>query len=512
MTSDDSRRLIKDIILKGKPEEKKVLFGFTKDDNDERVYKKFQWFAKGNYIRYFKGQDAPFHKEKILKVIASYRGENFIDLEFRGSSKTSLGKLFLAFVLLNDTEHFRRYIKVNTKDIKNSKQIVTDTFNMLIDVKHIYGDVFEKEGERKHEERMDSFTMKSGVKLTAGTMGQSQRGHIQDAYRPDWVWFEDIEDRETISSQAITEGIIANCDEAIAGLDKSGSWYLTGNYISENGVIQWFLDKKNKSEMIVPILDKSGQPMWSIYTLQDIEKIKADAEDFYGEYMCDPARSEGKFFDINRIENDLKNAREPKQIVDNINYWNGYLMHHRYGIGADTGEGVGLDSSALGMFDFTTGELVVTYHSNEIKPELFAYTLAKLGQAYGKCVIAPEINNMSGGIVIVTLKNAYENIYQAVDRTKVKEVESQKLGWHTNSRTKPQMFMDFRRDYNDGIVHIYDKQVLKEMKTYNNSDIIENPNSNITRHFDLLTAIVIAWQMKNELKEPKVAHVQYHGF
>jgi hypothetical protein len=49
---------------------------------------------------------------------------------------------------------------------------------------------------------------------------------------------------------AITEGVIARCDEAIIGLDKNGSWLVTGNYISENGTIQWFLDKKNK---ITPI-------------------------------------------------------------------------------------------------------------------------------------------------------------------------------------------------------------------------------------------------------------------
>lgn len=507
----EAKQIIKDIILKGTPQEKIALFSFNKNDSDEKVYKKFQLFTKSNYIRFFKGEDALFHREMVINFIRSYRGENYINIAFRGSSKTSLAKLFLVFVILNDTERSRKYIKVLSRDIKNSKQIVTDVFNMCLDVQYIYGDVFEKEGEKKREERMDSFTLKSGVKLTAGSVGQAQRGHIQDAYRPDWLWFEDIEDRESISSQVITEGIIARCDEAIIGLDKQGSWFVTGNYISENGTIQWFLDKKNRIEQITPILNATLQPTWNIYTVTEIEKIKADAEDFYGEYMCDPARSEGKFFDIDRIENDLKACKEPLKVKDDINYWNGYLMHHRYGIGADTGEGVGLDSSALAMFDFVTGDLTATYHSNLIKPELFAYTIAKLGQEFGNCVVAPEINNMSGGIVIVTLKNIYQNIFQATDRTKIKEIESQKLGWHTNSRSKPQMFMDFRRDYNDGIIHIFDKQVLKEMKSYNNSDIIENPNSMVTRHFDLLTAVVIAWQMKNVLRDPKIATVQYHG-
>jgi hypothetical protein len=504
----EAKEIIKQIIHKGTPAEKKTLFGFTSQDSNEKVLKKFQLFSKSNYIRFFKGPDAPFHREMILNMIRAYRGERYINLAFRGSSKTSLLKLFLTFAILNDKDRTHRYIKVLSRDIKNAKQIVTDVYNMCLDVFAIYGDVFEREGEKKREERMDSFTMKSGVKLTAGSVGQTQRGMIQDAYRPSFIAFEDIEDRESISSQVMTDGVIAQCDEAIAGLDKNGSWMLTGNYISENGSIQWFLNKKGVISQITPIM-RDGVPTWSIYTLPEIERLKHDSEDFFGEYMQDPARSEGKFFDIDRIDRDLKNCREPQHIINDVKYWNGYLMHHRYGIGADTSEGIGLDSNALANFDFTTGELIVTYHSNNIKPELFAYQIAKLGKEYGECVVAPEINNMSGGIVITTLKAIYENIFRATDRTKIKEIESAKLGWHTNSRSKPQMFMDFRRDYNDGIIHIYDSQVLKEMKSFSNNDITENAKAgSITRHFDLLTAVVIAWAMRNVLTQLKTAIVQ----
>lgn len=503
----ETKDYIKEIIHNGTQGQKITLFSFNKEDSNDKVLKKFQLFSKSNYIRFFKGQDAPFHREMILNMIRAYRGERYINLAFRGSSKTSLGKLFLTFALLNDTDRTHRYIKVLSRDIKNAKQIVTDVYNMCLDVVAIYGDVFEKEGEKKREERMDSFTMKSGIKLTAGSVGQTQRGMLQDAYRPSFLWFEDIEDRESISSQAMTEGVIAQCDEAIAGLDKNGSWMLTGNYISENGSIQWFLNKKGVLSQITPIM-ANGVPTWSIYSLAEIDKFKNDSEDWFGEYMCDPARSEGKFFDIDRIENDLKNCKEPKQVLNNTKYWNGRIIHHRYGVGADTSEGVGLDSNALSCWDFTTGELVATYHSNIIKPELFAYDIARVGHEYGDCIVAPEINNMSGGIVIVTLKGIYTNIFQDTDRTKIKEVESLKLGWHTNSRSKPQMFMDFRRDYNDGIVHIYDRQLLLEMKQYSNNDLIDNPNTMITRHFDLLISACIGWQMRNNLKELKTATVQ----
>ena len=228
-------------------------------------------------------------------------------------------------------------------------------------------------------------------------------------------------------------------------------------------------------------------------------------------HNCDPTRSEGKFFDIERIERDMKLCKPPFKQIGDTKYWFNWFSHHRYGMGADTSEGVGLDSNALALFNFTTGDLVATNHSNTIKPELFAHELKRVGNEYGECIIAPEINNMSGGIIIVTLKNIYNNIFRATDRTKIKEVETLQLGWHTNSRSKPQMFMDFRRDYNDGLVHIYDIQVLKEMKSYSNSDIIENMAKNkITRHFDLLTAVVIGWQMNKESDKKNNVQVTYH--
>lgn len=512
--NEAGRQIIKDIIHKGTPAEKKTLFGFTSQDSNEKVLKKFQLFSKSNYIRFFKGQDAPFHREMILNMIRAYRGERYINLAFRGSAKTSIGKLFLTFVVLNDKDRTHRYIKVLSRDIKNAKQIVTDVYNMCLDVFAIYGDVFEKEGEKKREERMDSFTMKSGIKLTAGSVGQTQRGMLQDAYRPSFLWFEDIEDRESISSQVMTEGVIAQCDEAIAGLDKNGSWMLTGNYISENGSIQWFLNKKGVVSQITPIM-RDGVPTWSMYSLAEIDKLKHDSEDFYGEYMQDPARSEGKFFDIDRIDRDLKNCREPSFIKDEVKYWNGYLAHHRYGIGADTAEGKELDCSTLACFDFVTGELVADYYSNIVKPELFAYSLAKVGKEYGECVVAPEINNMSGGIVIITLRNIYENIFRAVDRTKLVEKEALQFGWHTTRVNKINMFMEFRKDYDDGIIHIYDAKVLKEMKSFTNYDLTDEKKSTsvsmVTKHFDLLRAVVLAWQMKNVLTQKNEVSVSYHS-
>jgi len=516
----EAKELIKSIILEGTNEDKIALFSFNSTTPDEKVVKKFKLFARSQYPRYFANKEAPFHDGMILRTIQSYRRTNVIDLGFRGSAKTTLKKLIRVFVLLNDEEHSRKYLKVLCRDLMNSKQIVTDIYNLCLELTPLYGNIFEKQGEKKVEETMLAFTMASGVKVTAGTVGQKQRGHIQDAYRPDWVWFEDIEDVESVSSQPITEGVIQRSDEAITGLAKNGTWELTGNYISDTGSVQWFLDKKNVIKEITPIATDltllngritSVTPTWDIYTVQDIQALYDDALDFYGDYMCDPKRAENKFFDIERIERDIENAKPPIRTSGLVKYWGYYQSHHRYGQGSDHSEGIGEDANTLSGFDFNTGELVYSYANNEISPDLATHEFARVGGEFGNCMWGPEVNNKCGGIVLTTALNlGYPRIYRQKAVKNGDEIDSQKMGWETNSKTKNTMFFEFKRDYNDGLIKIYDVELLKEMKAYSNADLKEKTTGLITRHFDLLTSAVIAWQMRGEDPQKNVASVTYH--
>jgi len=500
--STPPRETLADILTKGSPLEIRALFCFDyTTETKELIHKKFKLFTKAFFSRYFSNTPAPFHDAMVQNLLASYMGQNFLNLAYRGSAKSTLAKLFLVFVILNDSKHFRKYIKVLSKDGKNPKQIVTDIYNMCVEVRDIYGDVFEKDNKDiKREERMDSFTMRSGVKVTASTVGQTQRGNVQDAYRPDYIVLDDVEDSESVRSQAITESIILTIEEAFNGLAQNGSWTCLGNYISEDGVIQYLREKRNKIEMLTPIatdlvLNKgefvSCKPTWTVVSEEKVKEIYYDTQDFWGEMMCDPVRSEGKFFDQDRIQYAMQFVKEPYKTENGIKYFLPVEFHHRYGIGADTSEGIGKDSSALTLWDFRTGELTATFHDNKMPPELFAYTLAKVGHEYNDCVIAPEINNLSGGIVITTLKEIYQNIFRHTDARNYSEKLSNRIGWYTTSLTKTQALMDFRKAFNDGIVKIYDKELLQEMQSYSQSDLADT--SKITRHFDLLMAAVIGY-------------------
>ncbi len=80
------------------------------------------------------------------------------------------------------------------------------------------------------------------------------------------------------------------------------------------------------------------------------------------------------------------------------------------------------------------------------------------------------------------------------------------IGWETNAATKPEMFFSFRTAYEDGLIKVNDPRILKEMRSYTQSDLsnddtddddLEEADEELTRHFDLLTALVITWAMRN---------------
>lgn len=291
---------IKNIVDTG--DQQKIIEAFAFDDRHPTGYIHFlfDYWARLFFPRYFQSEAPPFHHEIMDYFLSAYMGRplpggetNYVNLGFRGCAKTSLTKLMLTYLLLHDLTKKegsigrRQYIKVLTRNQNNARQIVTDVYNMMVEVQDLYGNYFVKEDAKKREETMGSFTMTDGRKLLSGTIGMTQRGHLQDSFRPDFILFDDVEDNESIESLAQTEATINRIDEALAGLSADGTFVVNGNYISEEGVIQWFINMKSTYVHKIPIVDDSGEPTWpQRYPKEKIEDLRVDALDFYGDYLC----------------------------------------------------------------------------------------------------------------------------------------------------------------------------------------------------------------------------------
>lgn len=414
----------------------------------------------------------------------------------------------MAFVVANDLEHFRRYFKILSHDQTNCKQFVTDIYNLLIQprVRQMYPEIFEKT-ETKREETMISFTTATGIKVLADTVGSSQRGSIQDENRPDLIILDDFETRETLRSAVKTKTIWDNMQEAKDGLSTNGATIYLGNYISEMGNIHKLYEKQDTLNIVslIPIVEQ-GEITWpGAYTKSDIDYLKTSADDFEGEYLCKPNASRDIYFDREIL--DKMEIREPIKDIAGFKIYRAYNPSHRYAGGHDVAGGVGLDSSASVFIDFSTfpAQVVGTYKSNTILPEAFGDEIYDEANHFGGCLVAPENNKYDQ--TILKAKQLGAKIYRA---TKGKTLDTIHIanpkyiyGWNTNSLTKSKMFADFRKACNDGLVALNDKDLITEAKSYTRNDLIDtNPDprdvNNPTRHWDLLTAACIAWQMKDE--------------
>jgi hypothetical protein len=500
---------IEQILNSNNEEAKKALFQFTLEDTNEVILLKFNLWARYFFPQYFKDEDAPFHKDINEGNLDAYRGniDYFVDVAFRGAGKDVKTKLFIPFCILNDKCNFRRYFKVLAEDTTNSTQIVTDIYNILVNPRVIkmYPKTFEKT-VYKREETMSSFTTAKGIKVIADTVGVEQRGAIAEAARPDFIWFNDFESRNTLRSYAKTKTIADNMEEARTGLEKGGCCVYTCNYISEQGNVHNLITEKlsdRKRVLIVPIADQEGNPTWKRYSKADIEQMKIDDDDFMGERMCKPDASKDIYFDREIL--DKMEVRQPIKEIAGFKIYREYNPSHRYAGGHDVAKGVGLDSSASVFIDFDTipAQVVGTYACNTILPEAFGDECYNEGNHFGGCLLAIENNKFDQAVLKAKLLGA--KLYRTLIANLLKVVQPSTnyvYGWETNSLTKSKMFSDFRKAVSDGLIALNDPDLIKEAKSYTRNDLIDrepDPRdvTNKTRHFDLLTAACIAWQMKD---------------
>jgi len=230
---------------------------------------------------------------------------------------------------------------------------------------------------------------------------------------------------------------------------------------------------------------------------------------FAVEMMNDPIRAGEMVFDRRKMDELIRYCQVPNEINGGLSVWDGFNPSHRYAIGADTSEGVGRDSNASAIIDFSKFpcEQIASYANANIAPDTFGYELNREGELYGKCLIAPEQNN-TGFATITVLKDKYpiDKIYRREERDRVSNVITKKLGWRTTSQTKPEMIFKLKSAVEEGKLVIRDARILKEMREYGISDLSDNAT---TRHFDLLTATAIAWQMNIHAKPNEDSKPEY---
>ena len=497
------------VLKEGTPQEVKSLFAFDSSNSNELVAYKYNLWSRYFFLKYFTSDDCEAHKVMDLNNVKVYRSEvkQYVNVAFRGFSKTARTKLFLGFCITNDLDHTKRFIRCISADLDNAKQSVTDIYNMFIQprVKAIYPEIFSKT-DSKREETMSGFTTATGIKVLAKQIGVDQRGKIMEEAKSDLDWYDDIETKTTIRSAITTHKIGENMEEARTGLALTGSSLYTANYFSEAGNVHKLVTRKSDDKVvqITPIVTGEGVITWDRYSQTDIDKMRETDEDFEGERLCKPNASKDVYFDRDVL--DKMPIREPIKTIGEFKMFLEYNSAHRYAGGHDIAGGVGLDSSTSVFIDFDRipAQVVGTFASNTILPEAFGDEIYSQANRFGGCLIAPENNKYDQ--TILKAKQLGAKLYMSQKNViRIIAVTPTTYGWNTNSLTKSKMLSSLREAIESGLIELNDENLINECKGFTRNDLIDNPPDIrlTTRHWDLVTALAIAWQMKDETRVAK---------
>ena len=265
-----------------------------------------------------------------------------------------------------------------------------------------------------------------------------------------------------------------------------------------------FLDyqkKHNEKAKLLPHLYKEITPIELTYWFYKYTQSGSKWNRLLQEYPTTAEEafihSGSKLFDQIKLEYQKQYETIPT-VVGDWKYYEDPKPNHTYVIGADPAEGVGGDHSAIVILDLTPTipKVVATYANNLIPPDILAYELKNVGQAYGYATLLVERNN-TGFATLTKLKDIYpmDLIYKEEKFDREDTVQSERLGWHTNVSTKPRMFYDISTAVNEKAIEIPSSSLVYEMRMYNRDGLLKTKaDPEATNHFDLLTALAIAYQ------------------
>jgi len=506
----------------------------------ERMYlcsRSILCFAIYYFSEYFHYKTAPFQEDMYEDLLSLSKGElkYILFLMYRESAKTSITKIFIIWCICYNK---KKYINWDSYDKDNAESALFDIATALQTNQVLcrdFGQLYNKEVKDDKDpkiKRINAFITSNDIKVEAFSTGKATRGRIYKEQRPDLYVMDDIETSKTKDSIPVTYSIIKHVKEAMSGISTTGSMIFLGNYITEVGVMEHIITllEDNPQGMIHDIAlydEKSKEISWPdkyVLTDKEAEEINQSIEiperrkvsieskrrdlgesDFQAEMMNNPASAGDSYFDRDFVDRMIERAKDPIETKSEVRYYFKFDPQSRYAIGADTSMGVKRDSSTAVAINFSTipARVHSCYDNNEIAPTSFGYELKRQGENLGECLVAPEVNSESGGTVTTTLKMSgypIDKIYRRVKKDLVTDKLTQKIGWETNSHTKPDIFARFKKDFEDGLILILDIKLLKEIRRYTLSDLDVNPGQETTRHFDLLMACVIAWAMKMHAK------------
>jgi len=181
-------------------------------------------------------------------------------------------------------------------------------------------------------------------------------------------------------------------------------------------------------------------------------------------------------------------------------------------VGADTAAG-GPDFCAAQFLSTGKLDVPLVYHSNVLATEMTPDMVKILNRIYDitgvRPVVAYERNN--GGVFEMERLSRLnkEQKYQVYHMIKYgsnrRRKITSKLGWDTNSATRPKMLTDLKEAIDARLFHIYDKKTIEELFSFITVQTSTQwrAQAETNAHDDLLMSLAISWQLYHTESKPE---------
>lgn len=254
---------------------------------------------------------------------------------------------------------------------------------------------------------------------------------------------------------------------------------------------------------------------WRKWTMRN--KCGGDIEQFRQEYPATPEEafiaSGRPVFDIGALRKYLAATKEPERGY--LKYINGkvefvqddkgylHIFEHPipgkyYAIGADVAEGKADGDYSVGIVGSEDFKLNCMWYGH-IDPDLFGVELAKLARYYNDAYLGVENNNHGLATLKAIQKEDYWNLYFAKSYDRITDKITQKLGWNTNSKTKPLMIDKLKEFVREMYIDIPSRLIINELLSYMICDD-GSTNAQQGSHDDTVMALAVLLQMLLEGK------------
>ncbi len=230
----------------------------------------------------------PLHKEMYSDLEGMNTGQviGAVWKMWRESAKTTLAKIKIIHNICYKKKFFNIWASFDqAKAEANLFDIVLElqTNGRLI---NDFGQLFfsGRTGKEKPSEKksIKEFITTNGVKVKAYSTGQSIRGEVFGAYRPDFVILDDIETMKTIVSEARTKQVVDFVDELLSGMGGDCNVLVLANSLSYIGSVVYLEEKvRGMTGWVikdVPVISEENVINWADkYVMTDVEATATNA-------------------------------------------------------------------------------------------------------------------------------------------------------------------------------------------------------------------------------------------